>query len=83
MTEAQFAKAHEKMLREHSALQFQRMDWNGDGVLSLDEFRAPLRARFEKMDRDGSGTIACKPGTRPAAPVQDATGRARSTGRAA
>lgn len=59
MTEARFAKAHEVMLREHTDEMFHRSDWNGDGMLSLDEFRAPLRARFSMMDRDGTGTISC------------------------
>jgi Ca2+-binding EF-hand superfamily protein len=61
ITEAQFEKAHEASLHGQSAGEFHRLDWNGDGVLSLDEFRAPLRARFEKMDRDGSGVVSCAP----------------------
>lgn len=60
MTEAQFAASHEKMLRQHSDEMFHRIDWNGDGVLSLQEFAAPMRARFEMMDRKGSGEISCK-----------------------
>ncbi len=59
LTEAQFSQAHEAMLQDHTGGQFRRIDWNGDGMLSLAEFRAPLRARFEKMDRDASGTISC------------------------
>ena len=62
ISEAQFANSHETMLRDHSTKMFRRIDWNGDGVLSLDEFRAPLRARFERRDRDASGTIVCKSG---------------------
>lgn len=61
MTEAQFEKAHENTLREHTGMLFHRIDWNGDGVLSLDEYRAPLRDGFARMDRDGAGTISCKP----------------------
>lgn len=60
ITASQLATAHEKMLRKHTDTLFRRIDWNGDGVLSLDEFRAPLRARFERRDRDGTGTISCK-----------------------
>lgn len=61
MTEDQFEKSHEKMLRQHTDKMFHSIDWNGDGVLSLDEFRAPLRTRFAMMDRDGKGEISCKP----------------------
>lgn len=61
LSEAQFAKSHEKILRQHTDKTFHSLDWNGDGVLSLDEFRSPLRARFAMMDRDGTGTISCKP----------------------
>jgi Ca2+-binding EF-hand superfamily protein len=38
---------------------FRRLDWNGDGRASLEEFLAPARARFELADRDGAGTIDC------------------------
>ncbi len=60
MTEAQFVASHEKMLRQHSDAMFRRIDWNGDGILSLQEFAAPIRARFEMMDRTGAGEISCK-----------------------
>jgi Ca2+-binding EF-hand superfamily protein len=60
MTEAQFAKAHEKRLGDHTRRLFRRADWNGDGVLSLAEFRAPLRARFTRADRDGTGSVSCR-----------------------
>jgi len=62
MTEAQFVKAQEAMLRQHTDEMFHRSDWNGDGSLSLDEFRAPLRTHFSMMDRNGTGTISCKLG---------------------
>jgi hypothetical protein len=38
---------------------FHRLDWNGDGKLSLDEYAAPQRVRFETMDREGKGTESC------------------------
>lgn len=55
LNEAQFARTHEKMLQAHNDQMFRRIDGNGDGILSLEEFRAPLRTRFEKMDRDARG----------------------------
>lgn len=60
MTETQFAAVHEKLLRDHADKRFRRIDWNADGVLSLAEFRAPLRARFERLDRAGAATISCE-----------------------
>jgi len=59
MTEDQFVNAHLKDLHDRVVQMYHRMDWNGDGKLSLDEFAAPERARFEAMDRDGTGTVQC------------------------
>ncbi len=59
MTLDQFTNAHLKDLRQRVADMFHRMDWNGDGKLSLDEYTAPERARFEAMDRDATGVISC------------------------
>lgn len=61
MTEAQFAAVHETSLHDYAEKQFRRIDWNADGVLSLAEFRAPIRARFERLDRDGSAAVSCTP----------------------
>lgn len=55
----QFVAAHMKDLRAKSDALFHRLDWNGDGRLSLDEFMGPARARFEFADRDGTGTVSC------------------------
>lgn len=66
MSEAQFVKNHQRFLSESATREFRKLDWNGDGVLSLDEFREGLRARFEKLDRDGTGAIPCKPAGNPA-----------------
>jgi len=55
----QFANIHLKDMRERAADGFHRMDWNGDGKVSLDEYMASERARFELMDRDSSGVIPC------------------------
>jgi Ca2+-binding EF-hand superfamily protein len=73
LTVEQFAAASAQKSREYAARQFHRLDWNGDGKLSLEEYAGPQRARFEYFDRDGRGTESC-------APVQNAsfrTGRAR------
>lgn len=59
MSEDQFVNAHLKDLKPRVTDMFHRMDWNGDGKLSLDEFAAPEKARFEAMDRDGSGVVQC------------------------
>ncbi|HEX3675472.1 MAG TPA: EF-hand domain-containing protein [Rhizomicrobium sp.] len=59
VSEDQFIGAHLKDLRARSDAMFRRLDWNGDGRLSLDEFLEPARARFEIADRDGTGTIPC------------------------
>ncbi|MEI9993792.1 MAG: EF-hand domain-containing protein [Rhizomicrobium sp.] len=61
MSEAQFEAIHRGDFEKHMAEMFHRIDWNGDGKLSLDEFEAPQRAHFQMMDRDGSGTVSCSP----------------------
>lgn len=60
MTSGQLASTHEPMLRAYASREFKRLDWNGDGNLSLDEYRGPLRVRFMKLDRGASGAISCK-----------------------
>ncbi|GAA0285553.1 EF-hand domain-containing protein [Rhodovulum strictum] len=39
---------------------FQRLDADGDGAISLDEFTARARARFEQLDTDGDGMISAE-----------------------
>src|SRR5262249_40426241 len=46
MTEDQFIAIHQGDFQKHTADMFRRVDWNGDGKLTLDEFTAPQRARF-------------------------------------
>ncbi|HXC54108.1 MAG TPA: EF-hand domain-containing protein [Rhizomicrobium sp.] len=61
MTEDQFVAIHQGDFEKHAAEMFRRIDWNGDGRLTLDEFAAPQRAHFQMMDRDGTGTVSCNP----------------------
>jgi hypothetical protein len=62
MTAEQFAGLHMAQFQQHTAQMFRRLDWNGDGKLSLDEFAGPQRVRFEMMDRDGKGAESCAQG---------------------
>ncbi|HEY1837051.1 MAG TPA: EF-hand domain-containing protein [Rhizomicrobium sp.] len=59
MTVEQFTNAHIAAFKQRVGDMFHRIDWNGDGRLSLEEFAAPIHARFETMDRDGTGTARC------------------------
>ncbi len=64
MTEDQFIAIHQDEFNQHATEMFRRIDWNGDGKLSLDEFAAPQRAHFQMMDRDGTGAVPCGSATR-------------------
>jgi len=57
----QFGNSHAKELRQHADEMFHRIDWNNDGKLSLDEFAAPVHAKFMLADRQADGTISCAP----------------------
>ena len=59
MTEDQFIASRTKDLHQRVTELFHRSDWNGDGKLSFDEFAAPERAIFERMDRDATGIVPC------------------------
>lgn len=61
MNEDQFVAIHQGDFQKHAAEMFHRIDWNGDGRLSLDEFTAPQRAHFQMMDREGAGVVSCNP----------------------
>jgi EF hand domain-containing protein len=49
---------HEEMVRE-----FQRFDRDGDGQVTLDEYKAPMAGMAAQMDRDGDGMMG--PGDAP------------------
>ena len=59
MNLAQFTASRQADFRKRSDQTFHRVDWNGDGKLSLDEFVVQERVRFIAMDRKGSGVIFC------------------------
>jgi Ca2+-binding EF-hand superfamily protein len=80
ISEEQFLDAHMKELRARSDAMFRRLDWNGDGRLSLDEFLQPARARFELADRDGTGTVSCAPPQQPANAMAPGNGSHRRRG---
>lgn len=64
MSPEQFQAMNAQAVQQHSAQMFRRLDWNGDGTLSLEEYAAPMRVRFQTLDRDGRGTESCRPGVR-------------------
>ncbi|HEX3809950.1 MAG TPA: EF-hand domain-containing protein [Rhizomicrobium sp.] len=83
----QFAASRQKDFRQRSDQTFRRVDWNGDGKLSLDEFMMPERTRFMTMDRKGAGIVFCTShrggNTAAARPAGKNAGASRSNGRAA
>jgi Ca2+-binding EF-hand superfamily protein len=60
MTLEQYTGLHAKDLRDEAHTLFHGMNWKGDGKLTLDEYVAAERARFEYLDRDGTGVISCR-----------------------
>ena len=75
MNEDAFIAIHQGDFQNHTGEMFRRIDWNGDGRLTLEEFTAPQRAHFQMMDHDGTGTVTCNPvmhaDFRPGAPPPD------------
>ena len=59
MTPDQFVALQQGEFRQHSSEMFRRLDWKGDGKLSLDDYAVPQRARFMMMDKEGTGTVSC------------------------
>jgi Ca2+-binding EF-hand superfamily protein len=81
MTEKQFEAFRTRTLHQHADQSFRRADWNGDGKLSFDEFANPIRASFERADKQSTGTVYCqhKAQTR-SAPKQGRRSRGGSRG---
>lgn len=80
ITLASFDKARSEKMRERSNKRFDAMDWDGNSSLSLSEFSTPMRAKFERMDRDGTGTISCAPHGKHAEEKKEAEGKAMHMG---
>src|SRR5215469_9179790 len=59
MTYDEFVSIHMPEFQKHTAEMFKRIDWKGDGKITLEEYAAPQRAHFEMMDRDGTGVVSC------------------------
>ncbi len=59
MTMEQFMAVRANAFRQYNEALFRRLDWNGDGKLTLAEYGAPQRTRFVAMDRDGVGFVSC------------------------
>jgi Ca2+-binding EF-hand superfamily protein len=79
MTAGQFADDATRRYRERETQYFRRADWNGDGRISLDEYSAPLRAKYSAIDRRGSGVISCAPRNRPQVPTSVVRGGDQKT----
>lgn len=61
MTEKQFEGLRTHNLHQHADQTFRRANWNGDGRLTFDEFANPIRASFERADKQSTGVILCRP----------------------
>jgi Ca2+-binding EF-hand superfamily protein len=82
MNAAQYEGFRTKNLHQHADQSFRRADWNGDGKLSFDEFSNPIRASFERADKQSAGVIFCRAqkGGKAAAPQPGHRRRAGSRG---
>ncbi len=60
MNAQQLTAFRTRSLYRHADRAFRRADWNGDGRLSLDEYASPIRASFERADRQSTGVILCQ-----------------------
>jgi Ca2+-binding EF-hand superfamily protein len=58
ITQQEFGALYVGLSRPRTDASFARLDWNGDGKLSLEEYAAPVRARFAVFE-DGRGGESC------------------------
>lgn len=59
MSLEQFMAERAVEFRKSNEAMFHRLDWNGDGKLTLTEYGAAQRIRFVQLDRDGAGFVSC------------------------
>jgi Ca2+-binding EF-hand superfamily protein len=59
MSLEQFMAERTAEFRQSNEAMFHRLDWNGDGKLTLAEYGAAQRIRFVQLDREGTGFVAC------------------------
>jgi hypothetical protein len=59
MSVEQFVAARAAEFRPANDAMFHRLDWNGDGKLTLAEYAAPQHIRFVELDRAGAGYVFC------------------------
>jgi Ca2+-binding EF-hand superfamily protein len=57
LTIAEFETLWLKARREMMVREFQEFDRDGDGKVTLDEYKAPLAMLIARMDRNGDGVI--------------------------
>lgn len=57
----EFIALHTPEFQKHASEMFKRIDWKGDGKITLEEYAAPQRAHFEMLDGDGAGAVSCAP----------------------
>lgn len=81
MTIEQYTNLHARDLRDEANTLFHGMNWKNDGKLTLDEYLAAERSRFEYLDRDGTGVISCRSsrGTRGAGNTSRGSSRSSSS----
>ena len=61
MTYDAFFAMHVPEFQKHTIEMFKRLDWKGDGKITLEEYAAPQRAHFEMMDQEATGAVSCAP----------------------
>jgi len=47
----------EKEKKEHHSRWFQKLDKDGDGKISREEFQEAMGKKFDRMDEDGDGVV--------------------------